>query len=131
MELSVPRGIHPIFHVDLVRPAATDPLPSQVVDDSQPPPIVIDNELEWEVEEILAARTRKVGRGHRREVLVKWVGFAEQTWERLDKLEDCTALDAFEERYGNARMNDGPQGTHHSYVRTGVLHVRTGVLHTP
>ncbi|OQE49947.1 hypothetical protein PENNAL_c0533G07021, partial [Penicillium nalgiovense] len=42
-----------------------------VVHDAQPPPIVVDNESEWEVEEILATRTQKVGRGHRREVLVK------------------------------------------------------------
>ena len=33
------------------------PLPSQIVDDSQPPPLKVDGELEYQVEEVLAART--------------------------------------------------------------------------
>lgn len=125
VELSVPRGVHPVFHIDLIRPAASDPLPSQTVDDTQPPPIVVDNEAEWEVEEIIAARTKRIGRGRRREVLVKWAGYAEQTWERLEDLENCTALDAFEERYGDVRTHDGPQGAP-GHVRTGVFSLRKG-----
>src|SRR5437762_3252591 len=34
VELDVPTGIHPRFHVDLLRPTANDPLPSQEVDDT-------------------------------------------------------------------------------------------------
>lgn len=100
VKLDVPTGIHPVFHVDLIRPAASDPLPSQIVDDSRPPPLEVDGELEWEVEEILAARTRRVGRGSKREVLVRWTGYAEPTWEPLVELEGCSALDRFEERNG-------------------------------
>lgn len=77
VRLDVLGGVHPVFHVDLIRPAASDPFPSQIMDDSQPPPIRVDGEWEYQVEEILAARTRKIGRGKRREALVKWVGYAE------------------------------------------------------
>ena len=71
VRLDMPTGVHPVFHVDLIRPAASDPLPSQIVDDSQPPPLLIDGELEYQVEEILHHRERRVGRGVRTEVLVK------------------------------------------------------------
>ena len=79
MRLNMPSGIHPVFHVELIRPAATDPFPSQIVDDSQPPPVLVDGELEYEVEEILSTREKRVGRGIQTEVLVKWVGYAETT----------------------------------------------------
>ena len=61
VRLDVPTRIYPVFYVELVRPAAEDPLPSQIVDDSQPPPLDVDGELEYEVEEILAARIKRVG----------------------------------------------------------------------
>jgi hypothetical protein len=95
-------GIHPVFHVELVRPAAIDPLPSQVVDDTQPPPLLVDGEEEYKVKCILAVWRRKVGRGYRDKALVKWKGWAQQTWERLNAVQDCAALDAFEEQYGPA-----------------------------
>jgi hypothetical protein len=59
------------------------------------------------VEEILRARTRKIGRGSRREVLVKWTGYIRPTWEPLSSLEDTVVLDTFEKRYGPATVNDG------------------------
>ena len=36
-ELNTPKGIHSKFHTSLLRPAANNPLPSQQVDDAQPP----------------------------------------------------------------------------------------------
>ena len=53
VKLDTPGGIHPVFHIDLVRPAASDPLPIQIIDDSRSSPIEIDGELEWQVDEIL------------------------------------------------------------------------------
>lgn len=100
VRLDVPTGIHPVFHIELVRPAATDPFPSQLVDDVQPPPLLVDGEEEYEVEQILAVRRRKIRRGYRDEALVKWRGWAEQTWEALGLVRDCSALDAFEEQHG-------------------------------
>jgi hypothetical protein len=108
VRLDVPSGIHPVFHVELVRPAATDPLHSQFVDDSQPPPIQVGNELEYQVEEVIAARTKKIGRGRRREVLVKWLGYAELTWEPVENLQDCSALEAFQQRFGDVSTHDRP-----------------------
>ena len=100
VRLEVPTGVHPVFHVELVRPAASDPFPSQIVDDSHPPPMLVNGELEYEVEEIIDVRRKKIGRGYRDEALVKWTGWAEQTWQRLDDVRDCSALDAFERRFG-------------------------------
>ena len=107
--LDTPPGIDNVFHVSLLRPAGTDPLPSQVVTDTQPPAIISeDGEEEYEVEEILQARTRKIGRGSHREVLVKWTGYLRPTWEPLASFEDTAALETFERCYGPATTHDGP-----------------------
>ena len=114
-ELDVPRGVHNKFHVSLLRPAAEDGLPSQIRDDQQPPAIqTVDDEL-YDVDKILCCRTRRIGRGSRREALVKWTGFAEPTWNHLENLENTLALEAFEAQYGDAWKNDGPL---HRYVHT-------------
>jgi len=110
-ELDVPKGIHKKFHVSLLRLAATDPLPSQVQDDFQPPPVTIEGQDdEYGVEKILRCRTRRIGRGSRREALVKWIGYAEPDWQPLQNLQDTIALDHFEEQYGDAQTHDGPTG---------------------
>ena len=107
--LDIPPGIDNVFYVSLLRPAGTDPLPSQVVIDTQPPAIISeDGEEEYEVEEILQARTRKIGRGSHREVLVKWTGYLRPTWEPLASFEDTAALETFERCYGPATTHDGP-----------------------
>lgn len=110
-ELNTPPGIHNRFHTTLLRPVATDPHPSQMTDDPQPPAITgEDGETEYAVEEILQARTKRIGRGTRREVLVKWVGYNKPTWEPLTALLETAAMENFESKYGNIRTNDGPAG---------------------
>lgn len=37
--LDIPGQAHSVFHVDLLRPTANDPLPSQIIHDNQPDPI--------------------------------------------------------------------------------------------
>ncbi|KAH7471859.1 hypothetical protein FOMA001_g13751 [Fusarium oxysporum f. sp. matthiolae] len=80
----------------------------QVQDDEQPPPIE-DEDAEWLVETIKCARWKNLGRGRRRECLVKWQGYHEPTWVPLENLKDTIALDDFERLYGPATENDGPR----------------------
>jgi hypothetical protein len=47
VRLDILTSIYLVFYIDLIRPTASDPLPTQIVDDSQPPPLVIDSELEY------------------------------------------------------------------------------------
>lgn len=80
VELDVPSKIWPRFHVDLLRKASTDPLPSQVNDDSQPPPQMVETPSgeavpEQVVERILRADCFKRGNKWIRRVLVKWKKF--------------------------------------------------------
>ncbi|KAI0996390.1 hypothetical protein K3495_g11790, partial [Podosphaera aphanis] len=107
VELNTPSRIWPRFHVDLLKRAAADPLPSQVTDDIQPPPIQspideggIPYPNEQIVEKILKAENKKIGRSHHRLLLVKWKGFAEPTWEPRINLEETEALDVFEAKFG-------------------------------
>jgi hypothetical protein len=105
----IPGNIHPVFHTDLLRPASQDPLPGQASDDTQPDPVLFETHEEWHVEDILCARDKAKRKGKGREVLVKWSGYHNPTWEPLENLEDTAAMDDFEIRYGEARTHDGPR----------------------
>lgn len=109
VELNVPGNIHNRFHVELVKRAGNDPLPSQSCDDTQNPPLIDKlNEPEYEVESILRARTIRRGRGTFRQALVKWTGWADPTWEPIEYVKDTVALENFESTYGNIKEHDGP-----------------------
>jgi hypothetical protein len=69
--------------------------------DWQPPAIVLDDGKEtFEVEAILDKREVKRGQGYWHELLVKWTGYAEPTWEPADTMEEVAALDEFEHLQG-------------------------------
>ena len=57
LELQLPLAIkiHNVFHPNLLQKASTDPLTGQVNEPA--PPVIIDNEDEWELEDILDARS--------------------------------------------------------------------------
>ena len=96
--LNTPTGVHNVFHTKLLRPAATDPLESQIRDDVQPEAIEIDGDREWEIEEIRDERVKRRGRGQIKQLLVKWTGYAQPTWEPYHALRDTVALDLYEQR---------------------------------
>jgi hypothetical protein len=71
--------IHDVFHVSLLKPykdnGSVEP---------PPPPELIDGELEYEVETILAHITKRLrGRNTTTEYLVKWTGYKDEhnSWE--------------------------------------------------
>ena len=90
-----------MFHTWLLRPVATDPLPSQFIHNPRPPAILVPDEEgtrqeEWAVEQIFDER--EIGRRGRKkkQLLVKWVGYPDPTWEPREALENVQQLDDFE-----------------------------------
>ena len=78
--------VHPVFHISLLEPVATDPLPGQVQPPS--PPVIVDGEIEYEVEEILDSRRRN----GKLQYYVKWFGEHQATWEPASYLEHAFRL---------------------------------------
>jgi hypothetical protein len=65
--------------VNLLKRAGNDSFPSQIRDDTQLPPLFVDGEPEYTIEEIKKARLKKVGKGSRRKILVNWKGYKKET----------------------------------------------------
>ena len=90
--LDTPPGIHNVFDASLLKRAATDPFPNQRQGDSRPPVIMVNGEKKWEVERIL----RKRSRGRQHQVLIKWKGYLNLTWEPMAALANTEAYHVFE-----------------------------------
>ena len=101
-ELTLPasfRGVHPVFHVSLLRKHQPDMIEGRQPD--TPDPITIDQNEEWEVEEILDCRTS----GKERQYFVSWKGFGpqENSWEPTGNLKNCKEMvDQFNTQFPNA-----------------------------
>jgi len=79
--LKLPHGLrqlHPVFNVVKLSTALNDPIPGRKPH-ALPPPIVVDGELEWEVEEVLDSYWHR----RRFQFLIKWKGFSREhnSWE--------------------------------------------------
>src|SRR4051794_17636379 len=83
--------IHPTFHISLLKPyTASNIFPRPV----PPPPDIINNTEEYEVERIFAERKRY----NRSKFLVKWKGYpdSDNTWEPIQILDNAReALEYF------------------------------------
>lgn len=92
LELPVTMKVHNVFHPSLLRKAVNNPLPGQR--NPPPPPVQVDEEDEWEIDDIEDARYYR----GRLQYRVKWSGF-----ER-----DLTWYNADDEQFNNARdvVND-------------------------
>ena len=77
---------HPVFHISLLEPTASNPLAGQK--QPAPPPNIVDDNVEFEVEEILDSKLiRKTLK-----YLVRWVGYDELTWEPAELLKNSPQL---------------------------------------
>jgi len=79
--LKLPHGLrqlHPVFNVVKLSAAPDDPI-SERKPRALPPPIVVNRELEWEVEEVLDSHWHR----RRFQFLIKWKGFSREhnSWE--------------------------------------------------
>ena len=91
LELPASVRLHPVFNVSQLRPyrQSTATFPGRVTEPQ--PPVVVDEEEEYEVEEILGHRDRRKGRGTRREYLVQWLGYSSlhNSWEPVENLKNA------------------------------------------
>jgi len=72
LELLENLRVHPTFHVSFLNPVSHDASRPNRENNSRPPPDLVHNEPEFEVEAVLKSRQL---RGREREYLVKWKGY--------------------------------------------------------
>jgi len=98
LELPENLKVHPIFHVSLLKPIARDASKPNQEHNSRPPPDLVHNEPEFEVEVVLKLRQL---RGREREYLVKWKGYhpIEASWVNESDMEHAQrAIEEFHNR---------------------------------
>ena len=97
MRLALPESmqVHPAFHVSLLEHSADDPFPGQRVE--PPPPVVVDGEEEYCVDEV--RDSWEYGRWKKLQYLVKWSGYDRPTWEAAENVNGPQAIDRFHVLY--------------------------------
>ena len=103
LELPHQWRIHPVFHIDLLTPYHETKMHGENY--LRPPPELVDNEEEYEVEAILDSRT--FGRGRKLQYLVKWVGYphSDNQWEDADKVYADELVKAFQQRHPDKKTH--------------------------
>jgi hypothetical protein len=99
-KLELPKNlkVHPIFHVLLLKSVARDASRPDREHNSRPPPDLVHNEPEFEVEAVL--KSRQI-RGREREYLVKWKGYhpIKASWVNESDMEHAQeAIEEFHNR---------------------------------
>ena len=100
------RQIHDVFHVSLLDPAKENTIPDRI--QSPPPPVILDNEAEFEVEEVLDSKVSR----RRLFYLVKWLGYPsfENSWEPASNLKHTSSLIAeFHRKYPSKPCSAPPR----------------------
>jgi transposase InsO family protein len=102
LDLPASMAIHPTFHASLLSKDPNDPLPGQ--HQEPPPPVKVNDQDEWEVDDILASRL--FGRGKRLQFKIKWKGYPpDDTWYNADGGEfdgSQAIIDAFFTKFPDA-----------------------------
>jgi len=92
LKLPTQWSIHDVFHIDLLTPYQETELHGSNY--SRPPPDLVDNKEEYEVEKILDSW--QFGRGRKKQYLIKWKGYPDSDNKWVDH-KDIHAPDAIRE----------------------------------
>ncbi|MBW0488470.1 hypothetical protein O181_028185 [Austropuccinia psidii MF-1] len=84
------KSIHPVFHISLLEPIKTSTISNR---HQEPlPPIIIEEEEEWEVSQILDSKLKRGKLWY----LVEWKGFSQDpersTWETTENIKNFPEL---------------------------------------
>ena len=103
LELPHQWRIHLVFHTDLLTPYRETKMHGENY--QRPPPELVDNKEEFEVEAILDSHT--FGRGRKLQYLMKWLGYpdSDNQWEDVDKVHANELVKAFQQQHPNKKTH--------------------------
>ena len=103
LELPTQWSIHPVFHIDLLTPYRETI--THGANYQRPPPDLVDNAEEYEVEKVLDSRL--FGRRRRLQYLVKWKGYpdSDNMWVNKDDVFTDDKVREFKESNPDARTH--------------------------